>query len=47
LLARGRELLAAEIALATGTDILDAKQTMNVALERLLWQELEIRLNGH
>ena len=47
LLARGRELLAAEIALATGTDILDAKRTINIALERLLWQELEIRLNDH
>jgi CarD family transcriptional regulator len=47
LLARGRELLSSEIALATGTDTLDAKQTINIALERLLWQELEIRLNDY
>lgn len=47
LLVRGRKLLSAEIALATGADILDAKQSIDAALELLLWQELEIRLHDH
>ena len=47
LLARGRGFLSAEIALASGTDIHDAKRTIDAALPPLLWRELGIRLNDH
>jgi RNA polymerase-interacting CarD/CdnL/TRCF family regulator len=47
LLARGRELLAAEIALATGTDILDANRSIDAALAPPLWLEFGIRLKDH
>jgi CarD family transcriptional regulator len=47
LLARGREFLSAEIALASGTDFLAAKRTIDAALPPLLWRELGIRLNDY